>query len=140
MGGWNEGIIEEFRANEGRVGGYFDGATLLILHTTGRRTGREHVTPVVYVPDDDRWVVIGSKGGAPTDPDWVRNLETDPDATIEVGTQTIPVRASRIIRDGSEWERLYAAQVERRPGFAEYLEKTEGIRRIPVIVLERRAA
>ena len=75
MANWNENIIEEFRANEGAVGGYFEGATVLLLHTAGRRTGREHVTPVVYLPDDGRWVVIGSKGGAPADPDWVRNLE-----------------------------------------------------------------
>jgi deazaflavin-dependent oxidoreductase (nitroreductase family) len=140
MSGWNEGIIEEFRTNEGKVGGYFEGATVLLLHTTGRRSGKEHVTPVVYLPDDDRWVVIGSKGGAPADPDWVRNLEANPDATIEVGTDTIPVRMTEILRDGPEWDRLYQAQIARREGFAEYLVKTEGIRRIPVVVLERRAA
>jgi deazaflavin-dependent oxidoreductase (nitroreductase family) len=138
MANRNQGIIDEFHANEGRVGGFFEGATMLILHTTGRRTGREHVTPAVYLPDGDRWVVIGSKGGAPADPDWVRNLEANPEATIEVGTETIPVRAIEILREGPEWEDLYARQVERRRGFAEYLVKTEGIRRIPVIVLERR--
>jgi deazaflavin-dependent oxidoreductase (nitroreductase family) len=134
----NQGIIDEFHANEGRVGGFFEGATMLILHTTGRRTGKEHVTPAVYLPDGDRWVVIGSKGGAPADPDWVRNLEANPEATIEVGTETIPVRATAILREGPGWEDLYARQVERRRGFADYLVKTEGIRRIPVIVLERR--
>lgn len=82
--------------------------------------------------------MIGSKGGAPTDPDWVRNLEADPEATIEVGTETIPVRAAQILREGPEWDRLYAAQVARMSGFAEYLARTDGIRRIPVIVLERR--
>jgi deazaflavin-dependent oxidoreductase (nitroreductase family) len=142
MSGWNKNIIEEFRANDGKVGGYFEAATVLLLHTTGRRTGKDHVTPLVYLPDDGRWVVIGSKGGAPADPDWVRNLEADPDATIEVGTErsidTIPVRATKILRGGPEWEDLYAEQVARRPGFAEYLEKTEGIRTIPAIVLERR--
>ena len=138
MASWNQGIIDEFHANEGRVGGYFAGATMLLLHTTGRRTGREHVTAAVYLPDGDRWVVIASKGGAPDDPDWVRNLEANPEATIEVGTETIPVRATKILREGPEWEDLYARQVERRPGFAEYLVKTEGVRRIPVIVLERR--
>jgi deazaflavin-dependent oxidoreductase (nitroreductase family) len=137
---WNENIIEEFRNNEGRVGGYFEGATVLLLHTTGRRTGREHVTPVVYLPDDDRWVVVGSKGGAPSDPDWVRNLEADPDVTIEVGTETVPGRVTKVLRGGEEWEALYSRQVERRPGFAEYLDKTEGIRTIPVIVIERREA
>lgn len=138
MTDWNANIIEEFRANEGKVGGYFEGATVLVLHTTGRRTGKEHVTPAVYLPDEGRWVVIGSKGGAPADPDWVRNLEAGPDAAIEVGTDTIPVRATRILRGGPEWDDLYARQVARRPGFAEYLEKTEGTRTIPVVVLERR--
>ena len=137
---WNEGIIEEFRANEGMVGGYFDGATILLLHTIGRRTGKDHVTPLVYLPDGDRWAVVGSKGGAPADPDWVRNLEAKGEATIEVGTETIPVRASEILRGGPEWDDLYARQVARREGFADYLVKTEGIRTIPVIVLERRAA
>lgn len=136
----NANIIEEFRAHEGKVGGYFEGATVLLLHTTGRRTGKEHVTPVVYVPDDGRWVVVGSKGGAPADPDWVRNLEANPEATIEVGTETIPVRTTAILRGGPDWDDLYTRQVARRPGFAEYLDKTEGIRTIPVIVLERREA
>lgn len=138
MANRNQSIIDEFHANDGRVGGYFEGATLLLLHTKGRRTGTEHVTPVVYLPDGDRWAVVGSKGGAPNDPDWVRNLEADPEATIEVGTDTIPVRATAILREGPEWDRLYAGQVARRSGFADYLVKTEGIRRIPVIVLERR--
>jgi deazaflavin-dependent oxidoreductase (nitroreductase family) len=137
---WNMGIIEEFRANEGKVGGYFDGATVLLLHTTGRRTGKDHVTPLVYLPDGDRWAVVGSKGGAPADPDWVRNLEANDEATIEVGTETIPVRATEILRGGANWDDLYARQVARREGFADYLVKTEGIRTIPVIVLERRAA
>ena len=138
MANRNQAIIDEFHANEGRVGGYFEGATMLLLHTTGRRSGREHVTPLVYLPDGDRWVVIGSKGGSPADPDWIRNLEANLHATIEVGTETIPVRASAILRDGEERESLYARQVERRSGFAGYLEKTAGIRSIPVVVLERR--
>jgi deazaflavin-dependent oxidoreductase (nitroreductase family) len=140
MTNWNANIIEEFRENEGRVGGYFDGATMLLLHTTGRRTGEEHVNPLVYLPDDGRWVVVGSKGGAPADPDWVRNLESNPEATIEVGSETIPVRATRILRDEPERDDLYARQVARRPGFAEYEVKTEGVRKIPVVVLERREA
>ena len=139
MADWNKGIIEEFRANEGKVGGYFDGATVLLLHTIGRRSGKDHVTPLVYLPDGERWAVVGSKGGAPADPDWVRNLEANGEATIEVGTETIPVRARQILRGGGEWEDLYARQVARREGFADYLVKTEGIRTIPVIVLERRA-
>ena len=140
MSDWNAGIIEEFRASGGKVGAYFEGATMLLLHTKGRRTGKEHVNPLVYLPDDGRWVVIGSKGGAPADPDWVRNLEANPDATIEVGVETIPVRATKILRDDPERHDLYARQVARRSGFAEYEVKTEGIRKIPVIVLERRRA
>ncbi len=133
----NERIIEEFRANGGRVGGYFEGATMLLLHTKGRTTGRERVNPLVYVPDGpNRWVVIGSKGGAPRDPDWVRNIEANPEATIEVGTETIAVKA-RVVRDGPERDDLYARQVARRPPFAEYEVKTKGIRTIPAVVLER---
>jgi deazaflavin-dependent oxidoreductase (nitroreductase family) len=138
MADWNANIIDEFHANDGKVGGSFEGATVLLLHSTGRRSGKDHVTPVVYLPDGDRWVVVGSKGGAPADPDWVRNLEANPEATIEVGTETIPVHAAKILRGGPEWDDLYARQVARREGFAEYLVKTEGIRTIPVVVLERR--
>jgi len=135
---WNANIIEEFRKNEGRVGGGFQGATLLLLHTEGRRTGKERVNPLAYLPDDGRWVVFGSKGGALTDPDWVRNLEANPDVTIEVGTDTIPVRATKILREEPERNELYRRQVARMPGFGEYEEKTKGIRTIPVIVLEPR--
>jgi deazaflavin-dependent oxidoreductase (nitroreductase family) len=140
MTGRNATIIEEFRSSGGKVGGFFEGATMLLLHSTGRRTGTERVHPLVYLPDGDRWIVIGSKGGSPSDPDWVRNLEANPDATIEVGTETIPVRATAILRDGPVRHELYARMVTRRPGFADYLEKTRGIRSIPVIVLERREA
>jgi deazaflavin-dependent oxidoreductase (nitroreductase family) len=135
---WNANIIEEFRKNEGRVGGGFTGATLLLLHTIGRRTGTERVNPLAYLPDDGRWVVFGSKGGALTDPDWVRNLEANPDVTIEVGTDTIPVRATKILREEPERNELYTRQVARMPGFGDYEEKTKGVRTIPVIVLERR--
>lgn len=137
---WNANIVEEFRKNEGRVGGGFQGATLLLLHTEGRRTGKERVNPLAYLPDDGRWVVFGSKGGALTDPDWVRNLEANRDVTIEVGTDTIPVRATKILREEPERNELYTRQVARMPGFGEYEEKTKGIRTIPVIVLERREA
>jgi deazaflavin-dependent oxidoreductase (nitroreductase family) len=138
MSGWNANIIEEFRKNEGRVGGGFEGATLLLLHTIGRRTGTERVNPLAYLPDDGRWVVFGSKGGAPADPDWVRNLAANPDVTIEVGTETVPVRAAKILREEPERDELYTRQVARMQGFGDYEEKTKGIRTIPVIVLERR--
>ena len=140
MADWNTNIIEEFRGHEGKVGGGFEGATMLLLHSNGRRTGTEHVTPLVYLPDGDRWAVFGSKGGAPADPDWVRNLEANQDATIEVGTETIPVRAVKILREEPERADLYSRQVARRPAFAEYEVKTDGIRTIPVVVMERRQA
>jgi deazaflavin-dependent oxidoreductase (nitroreductase family) len=135
MSDWNAKIIEEFRANEGRVGGTFEGATMLLLHTVGRKSGRERVNPLVYLPDGDRSVIFASKGGAPTNPDWYENLMANPDVEIEVGTETIPVRAVEIL-DDAEHDALYARQVERRASFGEYLKKTD--RRIPVIALERR--
>jgi len=130
--GWNARIIEEFRANEGRVGGDFEGATMLLLHTTGAKTGQVRVNPLVYLPDGERYVIFASKGGAPTNPDWYHNLLAHPEVAIEVGTQTVPVRA-RVIT-GPERDELYAKQVARRPQFAEYERKTA--RAIPVVALE----
>jgi deazaflavin-dependent oxidoreductase (nitroreductase family) len=130
----NQHIIDEFHANQGRVGGYFEGASMLLLHNVGARTGRQRVNPLVYLPDDDRYVIFATKGGAPTNPDWYHNLLAHPDVEIEVGTETIPVKAVEI-QDDQEREVLYARQVERRPGFADYPKKTD--RRIPVIALER---
>ncbi|MGH2673429.1 MAG: nitroreductase family deazaflavin-dependent oxidoreductase [Actinomycetota bacterium] len=130
---FNAHTIEEFRANDGKVGGYFEGATLLLLHTKGARSGLPRTNPLVYLPDGDRFVVIASKGGADTNPDWYHNLLGDPNAEIEVGTrERIPVRATVI--SGPERDELYARQVERRPGFADYEKKTT--RKIPVIALE----
>lgn len=135
MSDYNAPIIEEFRANEGRVGGSFEGASMLLLHTTGAKSGQPRVNPLVYLPDGDRYVVFGSKGGAPTNPDWYHNLIANPDVTIEVGTSTIAVRAREIT--GPERDELYARQVERRASFAEYPKKTD--RLIPAIALEPRA-
>jgi deazaflavin-dependent oxidoreductase (nitroreductase family) len=130
----NTGIIEEFRANQGRVGGYFGGQTLLLLHTVGRRTARPRVNPAVYLRDGDRYVIFATKGGAPSNPHWYHNLMAHPEVEIEVGTETIPVRAVEI-QDEREREALYARQVERVPGFAEYPKRSN--RRIPIIALER---
>ncbi len=130
---WNTSIIEEFHANGGKVGGRFEGRTVLLLHTTGARTGRPRTNPLVYLADGDRFAVFGSKGGAPTNPDWFHNLIAHPDVTIEVGTDTIPVRAR--VATGEERDDLWARQVQAVPTFAEYEEKTE--RTIPVVVLER---
>ena len=136
MSDWNPNIIEEFRANEGRVGGMFEGAPLLLLHSTGRRSGEERVNPLMYLADGDRWIVFGSKGGHTAHPHWIHNLEANPDATIEVGTETIPVKAT-VLREGPERDELFARQVAAYPQFGEYEKKTEGHRTIPVIVLER---
>lgn len=135
MSDYNAPIIEEFRTNDGKVGGPFEGATMLLLHTRGARTGQPRVNPLVYLPDGDRYVVFGSKGGAPTNPDWYHNLLANPDVTIEVGTSTIAVRAREIT--GPERDELYARQVERRASFADYPKKTD--RLIPAIALEPRA-
>ena len=136
MSDWNHTIIEEFRGNEGRVGGAFEGFPLLLLHTTGRRSGTERVNPLAYMPDGDRWIVFASKGGHIAHPHWLHNVEANPDATIEVGTQTIPVRAT-VLREGPERDELFARQVALYPQFGEYEEKTKGHRTIPVVVLER---
>ena len=137
MSDWNKNIIEEFRTNEGRVGGGFEGAPLLLLHTTGRRSGNERVNPLMYLSDGDHWVIFASKGGHVAHPHWLHNIEVTPDATIEVGTGTIPVKA-RVLREGPERDELFARQVAAYPQFGEYEEKTKGHRTIPVIVLERR--
>jgi deazaflavin-dependent oxidoreductase (nitroreductase family) len=133
MTSWNEKIIEEFRTNEGRVGGGFEGAPLLLLHTTGARSGAERINPLMYLPDGERLVVFASKGGAPTNPDWYYNVRANPDASVEVGTDRFPVRAR--IAAGEERDALYAEQSRRYPQFAEYQAGTD--RTIPVVILER---
>ena len=130
---FNQQIIDEFRANDGVVGGPFEGARMLLLHTTGAKSGQTRVIPLVYRPDDDRLVVFGSKGGAPTNPDWYHNLRSNPRATVEVGTDRFDVDAR--VADGDERERIWGEQKKEVPTFAEYEEKTD--RQIPVVVLER---
>jgi deazaflavin-dependent oxidoreductase (nitroreductase family) len=131
---FNAQIIEEFRANEGRVGGPFEGNPLLLLHHTGARSGRSYVNPLAYQADDGRYVIFASKAGAPENPGWYHNLKANPDTTIEVGTETVPVRAEEA--EGAERDRLYSTQAERIPQFGAYQE-TAG-RTIPVIVLTPR--
>jgi deazaflavin-dependent oxidoreductase (nitroreductase family) len=130
---WNTEVIEEFRSNEGRVGGQFQGAPLLLLTTNGRRTGQPHTNPVMYLADGGRLVVFASKGGAPTHPDWYHNLVADPHVTVEVGTESYPAHA--VVLKGEERDRLYAEQSRRFPGFAKYQQKTARI--IPVVALVR---
>ena len=129
---FNRKVIEEFRANGGRVGGPFDGAPLLLLTTTGAKSGRAYTTPVMYLPDGERMVVFASKGGAPTNPAWFHNLVANPDATVEVGDDSFPVRAT--VTSGEERERLFSRQAELYPQFAEYAQKTA--REIPVVALQ----
>jgi deazaflavin-dependent oxidoreductase (nitroreductase family) len=133
---FNAEIIEEFHANEGRVGGTFKDLPLLLLHHTGAKSGKSRVNPLAYQSDDGRYVVFASKGGAPTNPDWYHNLMAQPNVTIEVGTDTIDVVASEAT--GEERERLYRTQAERVPQFGEYEKRTERV--IPVIVLTPRKA
>jgi deazaflavin-dependent oxidoreductase (nitroreductase family) len=133
---WNEQVIREFRANHGKVGGNFEGAPLLLLHTTGARSGQPRVNPVMYLPDGNRYVVFASKAGADTNPDWYHNLRALPQAQIEVGDQTLDVEATEI--KGPERDELYARQAGRYPGFAAYARKTTRV--IPVVALAERSA
>lgn len=127
----NQRIMDEFRANDGRVGGRFEGRTLLILHTIGARSGQERVNPVAYVKDGDRYVIIASKSGAPTNPGWYYNLIANPQATVELGTETFQVQAQ--VAEEPERTRLYNKMVETASSFDEYRRKTT--RTIPVFVL-----
>ena len=134
MSDFNQAIINEFRANGGRVGGYFAGASMLLLHTVGAKSGQPRTNPLVYITDADRVVVIASKGGADTHPDWYYNLLATPLVTVELGAEQFPARAT-VVTEEPERSRLYAKMVAHRPGFAEYEHKTR--RTIPVIILER---
>jgi len=132
----NQQIIDEFRANHGRVGGRFEGRTLLLLHPRGAKTGAKRVNPVGYQRlSEDSVAIFPSKGGAPTNPDWYHNIVANPDVTVELGTETFSARA-RIAED-SERDSIWERQKRDWPAFAEYEEKTEGIREIPVVVLDR---
>jgi deazaflavin-dependent oxidoreductase (nitroreductase family) len=132
---WNKAVIEEFRANDGKVGGMFEGRTLLLLHTIGAKSQQPRINPVAYVTDGDRLVIIASKGGAPTNPDWYYNLIAQPLVTVEVGAEQFQVRAT--VAEEPERTRLYQQMVSMMPGFAEYEQKTT--RKIPVFVLTRGA-
>lgn len=129
---WNARIIEEFRANDGKVGGQFEGAPLLLLHTTGAKSGKERVNPMMYQRVGDAYAVFASKAGAPSNPDWFHNLRAHPEATIEVGTDTLAVTAR--VAEGDEREQIWTRQKQDYPGFADYEAKTS--REIPVVVLE----
>ena len=130
---WNRQTIEAFRANGGKVGGVWEGRPLLLLTTTGAKSGKHYTTPMMYLPDGNRLLVFASKAGAPTDPDWYRNLVAHPEVTVEVGPETY--QATATVLTGEERDRLYAKQAGLYPQFADYEQKTT--RKIPVVALER---
>jgi deazaflavin-dependent oxidoreductase (nitroreductase family) len=131
---FNAQVIEEFRANEGKAGGMFEGMPLVLVHNVGAKSGTEYVTPLVYLPDGGRYLIFASKGGAPSHPGWFHNLKAEPNVTIEVGSDTTEAVAEEIT--GEERDRLYAIQEEQQPQFAGYAQKTD--RKIPVIALTPR--
>ena len=131
---WNKAIIEEFRANDGKVGGMFADMPLLLLHTTGAKSGLPRINPMAYLVDGNRLVVIASKAGAPTNPDWYHNVVANPDVKVEVGTEQFQARAT--VAAEPERTQLYEKMATLNPGFAEYQQKTTRI--IPVIILTRR--
>ena len=136
MSDWNQRVIEEFRANGGQVGGPFEGAPMVLVHHVGRKSGKEYVTPLVYLPGeagDDSMYIFASKAGAPAHPDWYRNLTAAGQVTVEVGGSTVRAAVTEVT--GEQRDRLFAEQVRRMPGFGEYEQKTQGIRTIPVVRL-----
>jgi deazaflavin-dependent oxidoreductase (nitroreductase family) len=128
---FNAAVIADFRANDGRVGGRFEGNTLLLLHHRGAKSGREYVNPLVYLPDGDGYVIFASKAGAPNHPGWYHNIVADPNVTIEVPGETLEATAS--VAQGAERDRLYGRQVAIMPHFADYQAGIERV--IPVVVL-----
>ena len=134
MNDWNRQTIEAFRANGGKVGGVWEGRPLLLLTTTGAKSGQRRTTPVMYLPDGDRLLVFATKAGAPTNPAWYHNLIAYPEVTVEVGTETYEATATSLT--GEERDRLYAKQASLYPQFGEY--QARATRKIPVIALERR--
>lgn len=130
---WNRKVIEEFRANSGKVGGNFAGAPLLLLHTTGARSGRERVNPVMYQDlGEGRLAVFASKAGQPTNPDWYHNLLAHPEVSAEIGSETRNFRAR--VADPDEREPIWTRQKHDYPGFADYEASTTRV--IPVVILE----
>lgn len=134
----NQPIVDDFRSNQGRVGGPFEGHTMLLLHNRGRRSGADNVHPLAYLQDADdpaTVYVFASAAGRPEHPQWYRNLVAAGSAEVEIGTERFPVAVQEIT--GSERDRIYALQVERMPGFSEYERRLQGGRTIPVVALRR---
>ena len=134
MSDFNADIIKEFRANDGKVGGPFEGAPMVLMHTIGAKTGQERVTPAMYQPISDSFAVFASMAGAPTNPAWYHNLVANPEIEVEVGAQTVPVTAR--VAPKAERDEIWEAQKAAWPQFAEYEKSTD--REIPVLVLDPR--
>lgn len=133
MPDWDKPIIDEFHANAGKVGGRFEGKTMLLLHSTGAKSGKTHVTPAIYTRDGERYIVAASFGGAPKDPDWYRNLVANPLASVEVGTEEFQVRAEVIPEP--DRTRLYKQMIDMMDSFADYEKMTTRV--IPIVALTR---
>jgi len=130
---WNKQVIEEFRANGGKVSGQFAGGTLLLLHTVGAKSNQPRINPLVYFKDNGNYVIIASKAGAPTNPDWYHNILAHPDVTLEVGTEHF--KASATVAERQERDRIFADVVQQAPGFGEYQKNNPRV--IPVVILKR---
>jgi deazaflavin-dependent oxidoreductase (nitroreductase family) len=133
MDDYNAQVIEEFRANRGVVGGHFEGAHVVLVHTVGRRSGKKVIKPLLYLPDDDAFLLVGSAGGAEKEPQWVANLEAMGEVTIEVGERTLTAKPT-VLRDGPERDRLYPRFIEYWPDLLEYQTHTD--RTFPVVRLD----
>jgi deazaflavin-dependent oxidoreductase (nitroreductase family) len=133
MSDWNAKVIEEFRTNHGKVGGMFEGAPLLLLSTTGAKSGATRVNPLMYLPIGDSVAIFASKGGAPSHPDWFHNVKANPTVSVEIGDETFEAIATEVT--GDERDDLYGRQSAAYPQFAEY--QADNARRIPVVVIER---
>ena len=131
---FNKGIVDEFRANDGVVGGPFEGAPMILVTHKGAKTGTERTTPLVHTTDGDNVVIIASMGGAPTHPAWYHNIKANPQVGVEIGTESYTAHAE-ILTEGTERQRLFDQQAALMPNFAEYQEKTDRV--IPVVVLTR---
>lgn len=133
-GDFNGKIVAEFRANGGKVGGQYEGASLLLLHHTGARTGTQRVSPLAYLPVGDGYAIFASKAGAPVNPAWYHNLLANPETAVEIGTEKIKVRAR--VAEPAERDVIYERQKERAPRFADYETRAAEHRKIPVVVLD----
>ncbi|MFJ8915423.1 nitroreductase family deazaflavin-dependent oxidoreductase [Amycolatopsis sp. NPDC102389] len=132
---WNKNIIKEFRENEGKVGGPFEGGSLLLLTTIGAKSGEPRTSPLAYAEEDGKYVVAASYAGADKNPAWYHNILANPKVTVEVGTEKFEATATVVLEDRAERDRLYAKMVSIMPGFADYEQKTDRV--IPIVTLSR---